>query len=267
MWTIVWLLTVAFGGARRPGADRPTRAGELAGQSVGARGHAAREIGEIPPIEQTPLMKQWDDWGKAVLRDGDILFRRGDAQLLFGHFPFSRFIAAAQPFSHTGIVAIEDGEPVVYDTTKPGSAASRSRSGSSTTSARSASSGSSPRIAVPRPGVRLLPRVVREAGAVRLRPGIDDQALLRGDDREGLPRRRADAVGAGPARRHGEHHAVPDLRARFPKLSNLSLDQPVYFPGNERHGIWSCPRLVTVYESRPTPDEQKGWFGWDETDP
>ena len=37
-------------------------------------------------------------------------------------FPLSRFIARAtgSPFSHTGIVAIEDGSPVVYDCSSPG---------------------------------------------------------------------------------------------------------------------------------------------------
>jgi hypothetical protein len=38
----------------------------------------------------------------------------------------------------------------------------------------------------------------------------------------------------------------------FQKLSTLTLEQAVYFPGNERHGIWSCPSLVTVYPPRPT---------------
>ena len=28
----------------------------------------------------------------------------------------------------------------------------------------------------------------------------------------------------------------------FMKLSDLTLDLPVYFPGNERHGIWSSRR-------------------------
>jgi hypothetical protein len=28
----------------------------------------------------------------------------------------------------------------------------------------------------------------------------------------------------------------------------LSLDQPVFFPGNRRHGIWSAACLETVFE-------------------
>ena len=36
----------------------------------------------------------------------------------------------------------------------------------------------------------------------------------------------------------------------FLQLSNLKLDQPVYFPGNERHGIWSSKNLVTIVAPR-----------------
>src|SRR3954447_23355331 len=73
-----------------------------------------RQSGKLPPIPITPLMAQWDRWGKTVLKEGDIVFRRGDARVLFGRFPFSRWLANASnsPYSHTGIVAIEDHEPV-----------------------------------------------------------------------------------------------------------------------------------------------------------
>ena len=38
-----------------------------------------------------------------------------------GYFPFSQFTAnvTGSQFSHTGTVVIEDGDPVVYDTTNP----------------------------------------------------------------------------------------------------------------------------------------------------
>src|SRR5262249_6467684 len=44
------------------------------------------------------------------------------ARVLRGIFPLSRFIAQAtgSPFSHTGIVAVEDGSPVVYDCSSAG---------------------------------------------------------------------------------------------------------------------------------------------------
>ena len=67
-------------------------------------------------------MAKWDQWGRKVLRDGDIVFRLGDARILHGLFPMSRFYAncSNSKFSHTGIVAIEDNELVVYDTTGTG---------------------------------------------------------------------------------------------------------------------------------------------------
>ena len=57
-----------------------------------------------------------------MLRQGDIVFRLGDARVVRGLVPLSRFIARAtgSPFSHTGIVAIEDGSPVVYDCSSAG---------------------------------------------------------------------------------------------------------------------------------------------------
>ena len=60
--------------------------------------------------------------GPELLREGDIVFRLGDARTLRGSFPLSLFIARAtgSPFSHTGIVAIEDGSPVVYDCSSDG---------------------------------------------------------------------------------------------------------------------------------------------------
>jgi hypothetical protein len=36
----------------------------------------------------------------------------------------------------------------------------------------------------------------------------------------------------------------------FQQFSTLTLEQAVYFPGNERHGIWSSSSLVTVYPPR-----------------
>ena len=90
------------------------------GNPWGPAATAARKSGELPPVPDTPAMKQWDQWGRKVLKSGDILFRRGDARILGGMFPFSRFIAniSGSKYSHIGTVVIEDGEPVVYDTTK-----------------------------------------------------------------------------------------------------------------------------------------------------
>jgi hypothetical protein len=39
----------------------------------------------------------------------------------------------------------------------------------------------------------------------------------------------------------------------FAYLSPWKLDQPVFFPGNDRHGIWSSPLLETICP--PTPPQ------------
>jgi len=68
-----------------------------------------------------------------------------------------------------------------------------------------------------------------------------------------------------------EHAAeFPICMFAFSTLTKLRLDQPVFFPGNDRHGIWSSPLLETVYApptdssafavSRapaPAPDDKK----------
>ncbi|MGP0066714.1 MAG: hypothetical protein ACLQGP_24380, partial [Isosphaeraceae bacterium] len=88
------------------------------GNYYGPVATAERRAGKMPPIVMTPHMARWDRWGRQVLQNGDIVFRRGDARLLHGYFPMSRFLANASnsPFSHTGIVSIEEEGPVVYDT-------------------------------------------------------------------------------------------------------------------------------------------------------
>ena len=59
----------------------------------------------------------WNAWGDANLRDGDIVFMRGDCYLMMGAFNFSDVSTeiADSRFSHIGLVAIEEGQAFVYD--------------------------------------------------------------------------------------------------------------------------------------------------------
>ncbi len=41
----------------------------------------------------------------------------------------------------------------------------------------------------------------------------------------------------------------------FTTFSPLNLDQAVFFPGNDRHGVWSSPYLETVY-AEPVTDRR-----------
>jgi hypothetical protein len=218
---------------------------------------AARRAGQLPPIPMTDTMRQWDRWGRAVLRDGDIVFRRGDARVLFGYFPFSRFIANASGsrYSHTGVVAVEDGEPVVYDTTK----ASVRRQPFSVWVLDNVGPIGVKRL---RPELRshipavlaFCRRVYQEQVPFDYELGLDDSALYCVEMTEkafraaGLPLSQPVKLGE---MENAAYYPICMLMFRvlsaYTLEKPLSLEQPVYFPGNERHGIWSSPKLVTVY--------------------
>ena len=266
MWTMVWLLTTLYDG-RHDGKEPTDRLIPVTwqGNPWGPEANQARETGALPPIVLTPLMKQWDAWGKTVLRDGDILFRRGDAKLLFGRFPFSRFLARVSNsrFSHTGIVSVEKGEPFVYDTTKAGIrrqpfhvwildnagpfAVKRVRPSDHSYSAKA---------------VRYCQELYARQLPFDYDLGMNDDAFYCVEMTEKAYR--SNGLPLSEPLRLGDMENIasyPICVTVFLKTSNLSLEQPVYFPGNARHGIWSSPHLVTVYESKPTPEETQGRFG------
>lgn len=221
------------------------------GNFWGPAATAARADGTLPPIPMTPWMEQWDRWGRGVLREGDIVFRRGDARLLHGFFPFSRFIANASnsPYSHTGIVAIEDGVPVIYDTTKDGV---RRQPFAVWVLDNVGPVG----VKRPRPDAQAaIPRVLEYCRDVYERQvpfdhllEIDDKGLYCVEMTE-KAFRSAGLTLSDPVLLGNMERAVefPICMLAFAYLSPLRLDQPVYFPGNERHGIWSSPLLKTIY--------------------
>ena len=116
-WLCCWL--IALWNCER-GAEEETdwmKPPGWSGNFWGPVASRARSAGQLPPLRMNPEMDRWNRWGHGVLREGDIIFRLGDARAVRGIFALSRFIARAtgSPFSHTGIVAVEDGTPVVYD--------------------------------------------------------------------------------------------------------------------------------------------------------
>lgn len=261
MLTLVWCFTVLYSNDGKEPTDRLIPPG-WHGNPWGPAASRARETGMIPPIGMTPVMKQWDRWGKSVLRDGDILFRRADARVLFGRFPFSRFIAnvSGSQYSHTGIVAIEKGEPVVYDTTKAGVrrqpfavwmldnvgpfGVKRVRADGKTHADAA---------------VRFCRHAFDEQIPFDYDFQLDDQALYCVEMTEKAYRSSglelSKPIRLGDMERATEY---PVCIFVFLQLSNLTLEQSVYFPGNERHGIWSSPDLVTVYQSHPNQSKSSG---------
>ncbi|MGZ5944716.1 MAG: YiiX/YebB-like N1pC/P60 family cysteine hydrolase, partial [Isosphaeraceae bacterium] len=63
------------------------------GNFWGPSANQDRREGKLPKVPMTPVMTSWQNWGKKTLHNGDIVFRRGDARVLFGYFRFSQFLA------------------------------------------------------------------------------------------------------------------------------------------------------------------------------
>ncbi len=258
MRVLLWLV-LAFNGGQDGGkepTDRLIPPG-WQGNPWGPAATAARKSGQLPPIPDTPAMTQWDQWGRKVLKSGDILFRRGDARILGGLFPFSRFIAnvSGSQYSHIGTVVIEDGEPVVYDTTKA---------------------------SVRRQPLKIW--ILDNTGAFgvkRLKPAYQGQVgkvveylhdvykrqipfdyALSADDRDLYCVEMAEKAFRHAGLTLSEPVLLADMEninqfplcvLGFTSLTSLKLDQAVFFPGNERHGIWSSPLLETIYPPAPAP--------------
>jgi hypothetical protein len=227
----------------------------------------ARLAGQLPPLPMNAAMTQWNRWGREVLREGDVVFRLGDARALRGIFHLSWFIARAtgSPFSHTGIVAVEDGSPLVYDCSAE--------------------------------GVRRLPfeawmlECVGSLGVKRLKPEhrrhipgvvgfcraafdqqvpfdfgfrLDDSALYCLEMTEKAFRSQGLKL-SEPLRIGDWEHlsnfpitalAMADV-TRLAVGRPITLDQLVYVPGNDRHGIWASPLLETVFGPEPKGDPEE----------
>ena len=264
LWFFCWTLALLNSERRaEEGADwlRPAAwSGNFWGPSAGR----ARSAGELPPLPMDPAMIRWDRWGRDVLRDGDIVFRLGDARALRGLFALSWFIARAtgSSFSHTGIVAFEDGSPVVYDCSDE--------------------------------GVRRIPfgawmlECVGPLGVKRLKPehrqhipgvigycrqvfeqevsfdfefGLDDSALYCVELTEKAFRSQGLVLSESVRIGDWEHlTSFPLTSILMPHATRLvvgrpiTLEQPVYLPGNDRQGAWASPMLETVHGPEPKGD-------------
>jgi hypothetical protein len=216
----------------------------------------ARLKGQLPPLPSNTEMVRWQRWGREVLRDGDIVFRLGDARVVRGLVPLSRFIARAtgSPFSHTGTVSIEDGSPFVYDCSSMG---------------------------VQRQPFEIwMLDSLGALGVKRLKPEHRDRiakviSYCRGAFERQVPfdfgfRMEDDSLYClelteKAFRSQGLALSEPVRIGDWEYLSSftltafliapvsgmvldrpITLEQPVYVPGNERQGIWASPLLETV---------------------
>jgi hypothetical protein len=272
IWFSCWLIALwnyEQGAAEATDWMRPAT---WTGNFWGPAATRARLTGELPPLPTNAAMARWVNWGRSVLRDGDIVFRLGDARALRGVFPLSQFIAKAtgSPFSHTGIVAVEDGSPVVYDCSSAG--------------------------VQRQPFEVWMLDCVGALGVKRLKlehcrriPGVigycrakyeqqvpfdfgfhmDDAALYCVELTEKAFRSQGMAL-SEPVRIGDWEHLTgyPLTVLAIQYGTGLVLDRPitteqaVYLPGNERQGVWASPLLETVvgpelkrtWKAIPSPD-------------
>ncbi|WP_435008972.1 YiiX/YebB-like N1pC/P60 family cysteine hydrolase [Tundrisphaera lichenicola] len=262
MRLLLWLILAFNGnpdGGKEP-TDRLVPAG-FQGNPWGPVATAMRKSGELPPIPDTPAMTQWDQWGRKVLKSGDILFRRGDARILGGLFPFSRFIAnvSGSQYSHIGTVVFEDGEPIVYDTTK----ASVRRQPLKIWILDNTGAFGVKRLKPEFQGritkvVEYLHDVYKKQVPFDYELSTDDRELYCVEMAE-KAFRHAGLVLSEPVLLADMENIeqFPLCVLGFTSLTSLKLDQAVFFPGNERHGIWSSPVLETIYPPAPTDRASK----------
>lgn len=267
VWFCCWMIALAN---YERGADEATdwmKPPAWSGNFWGPAATRARSAGQLPPLATNPAMTRWNRWGQDVLREGDVVFRLGDARTLRGIFRLSWFISRAtgSPFSHTAIVAIEDGSRVVYDCSAE--------------------------------GVRRMPfgawmlECVGSVGVKRLKPehrrhiagvvgycravfqqqvpfdfafGLDDSALYCLELTEKAFRSQGVKLSEPVRIGDWEHLTSFPLTAlamaegtRLVVGRPITLDQPVYVPGNDRHGMWASPLLETIFGPEPKGDPEE----------
>ena len=247
-----------------PGAAEATdwmKPPSWSGNYWGPAATRARSDGSLPPLQSNPEMARWHGWGREVLRQGDIVFRLGDARVVRGMVPLSRFIARAtgSPFSHTGIVAIEDGLPVVYDCSSAGVQRQPFEVWMLDSLGALGVKRLKPEHREPIPGVIDYCRAAFER-QVPFDNGfrMEDDSLYCLELTEKAFRSQGLALSEPVRIGDWEYLASFPLTALLiSPVSGMMLDrpitleQPVYVPGNERNGVWASPLLETV--SGPAP--------------
>jgi hypothetical protein len=226
------------------------------GNYYGPEATKARQEGRMAPIVVTPHMARWEQWGRQHLKTGDVVFRMGDARLAHGYFRISRFLAKCSnsQFSHTGIASIEEDGIVVYDTTRTGVA----RQPFCVWVLDNVGDFGVKRVkpehkdAIPKV-MAYLHKVYEEQLPFDYELSDDDTALYCVEMTEKAYRaaglKLSDPVRLGDMERATEFPLpllVLAFASRYQLKHPLTPDSLVYFPGNDRHGIWSAKQLMTV---------------------
>lgn len=199
----------------------------------------------------------WNSWADTHLQNGDIVFMRGDCLMWLGTVNFSDLCAdlTDSRFSHSGLVAIEDGEAYVYDIRSKGCI--RTRFGELLAERdlhqvaikrhRDASPASRSEVAAYCQGV------------YRRREKYDDRFQLDNDrlycselvensfQQVGL--KLSDPIAIQDLPNYQRHiQTVQFVRA----ITSIEPDQKILVPGNDQIGIWANPALDLILDCSNT---------------
>ncbi len=198
--------------------------------------------------------RAWDAWGRQHLQSGDLVFVMGESRILLGLLNFSKFSAeiAESPFSHVGVVAVEEEGPVVYDIISEGALR---RPFADYVTDRRVWSFAVRRLHPARQAS--IPAALAFCRRVYEEQGEFDNAFRSDNDRyycaelvemafreAGQPLSEPIRLNALP----GYEKLSPATIALVQATTSITPDQEVFLPGNERYGIWSCPWLDTVLD-------------------
>lgn len=267
-WFCCWLMALWSCGRGAHGETDWMKPPGWSGNFWGPAASRARSAGGLPPLPMNPTMLRWNRWGREVLREGDIVFRLGDARALRGTFALSWFIARAtgSPFSHTGIVAIEDGSPVVYDCSEEGVRRMPFEAWMLESVGPMGVKRLKPEHRHGIPGViGYCRRVFEQEVPFDVAFGLGDDALYCLELTEKAFRSQRLVLSEPVRIGDWEHLSSFPLTAllmpaatRRVEGSPITLDQPVYLPGNDRQGAWASPMLETVFGPEPKGDHGAG---------
>ena len=203
----------------------------------------------------------WDDWARANLRDGDIVFLQSTSNWVWGFIELSRVTqdVTDSPFTHVALAALEDGDVVLYDIDTPGPG--RTSFGSMLASSRTAAVGVKRLRPEFQPYVPAALQYCRNVHAQRL--PFDKQLKLDND------RLYCAELIEVAFRSSGLELSQPIRWDELPGLDKHPIavktiawangtqpEELVIVPGNEQIGIWASPRLnliLPLTDSRDPP--------------
>ena len=139
LWFCCWMIALSkYDGSAGDTTD-PMRPPGWTGNYWGPAAARARAAGQLPPLPANPEMVRRKQWGRGLLRDGDIVFRLGNAATfprLVSPEPVHRQGEREPLLAHGGRRDSRRGRSSSTTVRLPASSASLSSSGCSTVSGR-----------------------------------------------------------------------------------------------------------------------------------